>query len=395
MKLCGIDTRVLPSLPKPQFPPVALGYVHSIAACIGATDAVEIFPSYGCPKICCRILQTSFNEEEVIDDHMCPVHPYIRHKSPLDGPTFFKVQIIILKETSPPFITEEWPELNEYLPSTIPAAAPTNCITWIHSSQIQNIVFLPHAHHCIQQTYGNLSGRVDLYHVNYYAMFNQAIDDSVQFDEIDHRSIDGYNLFGYPTNSHRCYAYTSYSERIFESISQITRCSDALLVKTGAVNGQVSKKLPFPIESFNYLVRMFETGHQDSLEFARNNSFQTKVKITTDNMTLSVDKVKCTRWAISAKNVDGFQAMRSIIGRVGFGVKKKHPNLSAIQRNDGSNRLTIQEHDLIHIVDLDETQILYRDESVEDYRRGRDLSDCLTRNKCKRTLSSCTHRPNQ
>lgn len=46
--------------------------------------------------------------------------------------------------------------------------------------------------------------------------------------------------------------------------------------------------------------------------------------------------------------------------------QKKHPNLGAINKNDGSNRLTIQEHDLIHIVDLDESEVLYRDESVED-----------------------------
>ncbi len=77
-------------------------------------------------------------------------------------------------------------------------------------------------------------------------------------------------------------------------------------------------------------------------------------------MTLSVAKTKSTKWSITAINVDGFEAFRSVIGRIGYGIKKKHPNIPAINSNDGSNRLTIQEQDLIHNVDLDEDNILYR-----------------------------------
>jgi hypothetical protein len=142
--------------------------------------------------------------------------------------------------------------------------------------------------------------------------------------------------------------------------------SDTMLVKTGAVNGQVSRKIPIPIESFNYMMRMMETRHQHCLEFAKNRQFQTKVKITTDNLTLSVDKVKCTRWAVTARTVEGFEALREVIGRVGYGLKKRHPNLSAINSNDGRNRLTVQEHDLIHVVHLDEHEVLYNDNSMSE-----------------------------
>jgi hypothetical protein len=40
--------------------------------------------------------------------------------------------------------------------------------------------------------------------------------------------------------------YTSYTERCFESISQITRLADSMLTKMGAVNSQVTKKSPLP-----------------------------------------------------------------------------------------------------------------------------------------------------
>jgi hypothetical protein len=99
------------------------------------------------------------------------------------------------------------------------------------------------------------------------------------------------------------------------------------------------------------------------LEFALNHHFPTKVKITTDNLTLSVDKAICTRYAITARNVSGFDALRAMVGRVGYGVKKKHPNLSAIDANDGSNRLTVQEQDLIHLVHVDKEEVLLQDNS--------------------------------
>lgn len=137
------------------------------------------------------------------------------------------------------------------MPTTIPAVAPTNCVVWIHSTQIQNIVFLPHSYQCIQQTFGNVSRRVDMYYVDHSANFTLRTDGeyTLDFEVIEHRGIDGYNMFGHPTNSPRCYGYTSFSERTFESIAQITRLSDCMLVKTGKVNRQVSKKMPMPIEA--------------------------------------------------------------------------------------------------------------------------------------------------
>jgi hypothetical protein len=173
-------------------------------------------------------------------------------------------------------------------------------------------------------------------------------------------------MFEHPSDRPRVNGYISYSERIFESVSQITRLSDSMLVKTGALKRQVTKKVAMPRESWNYILRTLETSSQEYLEFALNHHFPSKVKITTDNLTLSVNKIKCTRYAVTARNVEGFDALRTVIGRVGYGVKKKHPNMSAIEANNGSNRLTVQEHDLIHVVHVNEDEVLYRDSSFED-----------------------------
>jgi hypothetical protein len=220
----------------------------------------------------------------------------------------------------------------------------------------------------VKQTYGNLSGRVDMYYIQHNVHFGKRRNGEYQhyFSELEHSGEEAYNMFDHPSNRPRVNGYISYSERIFHSVCQVARLSDSMLIKMGAVNQQVTKKMHFPRESWNYVLTALETRGQHCLEFSLNHSVPMKVKVTTDNLTLSVDKVNCTRYVITAKNVDGFDVVRSIIGRVGCGVKKKHPNLGAINKNDGSNRLTIQEHDLIHIVDLDESEVLYRDESVED-----------------------------
>jgi hypothetical protein len=60
--------------------------------------------------------------------------------------------------------------------------------------------------------------------------------------------------------------YTSYTERCFESISQITRLADSMLTKMGAVNSQVTKKIPFPFESYRCIHKILNDDHQGNLQ---------------------------------------------------------------------------------------------------------------------------------
>lgn len=145
MKLCGIDVCSLPFFPAPEYPPKALAYVSQISACLGSTDAVEIAQSHSCTApLIGRILETSFDEEQVRNDEHAPPHPYIIEKEVLDGSAFFRVQIIMMKEHTPHQYVQDWPPSDETILHTITAAAPTNCVLWIHSAQILNVVFLPH-----------------------------------------------------------------------------------------------------------------------------------------------------------------------------------------------------------------------------------------------------------
>lgn len=373
MKLCGIDVCLLPYISGPEYPPTALAYVSQIAACLGPTDAVEISQSHSCTApLIGRILETSFDEDQARNDEFAPPHPYITNKDVLDGPAFFRVQIYMMKEFTPPQFAQDWPPADESTPHTITPAAPTNCVIWIHSSQILSLVFLPHVHHVINQKYGNLSGRADVHYVQYSLSFDDRPRRSQpagyvehHYSELELNGDDAYNMFEHPSNRPKVHGYISYSERVFESIAQVARLSDSMLVKTGSINRQVTKKIYLPRESWNYVLSQLETRSQEYLEFALNHHSPTKVKITTDNLTLLVDKAICTRYAITARNVSGFDALRAVVGRVGYGVKKKHPNLSAINANDGSNRLTVQEQDLIHLVHVDEEEVLLQDNSFE------------------------------
>jgi hypothetical protein len=76
--------------------------------------------------------------------------------------------------------------------------------------------------------------------------------------------------------------------------------------------------------------------------------------------------VKSTKWTVTANTIEGFESLRRVIGRIGYGVQKWHPNSAASTATDGSNCCTVQEHDLIHVVDLNDNNILYRDGMSDD-----------------------------
>ena len=359
---------ILPSLPKPQFPPPALGYVDGLHACIGATDTITFadynWPFYG------RIIETSFDKEAVINDPTCVCHSRISRVPACRPNLFFKVQVyaVTLSNNSSGLqqIKGSWPSINSSMPDTIPGAAPTNCIVWIHACQVHDPAFFPHAYDCINQTYGNLSGRDDMFHVDHCLFVSKSGDGfALQFESIAHSGDDSYHIFGYP-RPNLITGYTSYTERIFESVCQITRLADTMLTKTGLINSQVTKKIPFPFEAYRFIHGKLDQRHQENLQWSHHSSYSVKTKITTDNLTLSIAKVKSTKWTITANSIEGFDSLRRVVGRIGFGVKKRHPTLAALTANDGSNRLTVQEQDLIHIVDLNDNNILYRGGMSDD-----------------------------
>jgi hypothetical protein len=218
--------------------------VDCLHACIGATDTITFadynWPFYG------RIIETSFDKEAVVNDPTCVCHSRISRVPACRPNLFFKVQVyaVTVSNNSSGLqqIKASWPSINSSMPDTIPGAAPTNCIAWIHACQVINAAFFPHAYDCINQTYGNLSGRDDMFHVDHCLFVSKSGDGfALQFESIDHSGDDSYHIFGYP-HPNLITGYTSYTERIFESVCQITRLADSMLTKTGLINSQVTKK---------------------------------------------------------------------------------------------------------------------------------------------------------
>jgi hypothetical protein len=133
-----------------------------------------------------------------------------------------------------------------------------------------------------------------------------------------------------------------------------------MLTKTGLINSQVTKKIPLSFETYRFIHRNLNERHQNNLQWSHHSSYPVKTKITTDNLTLSIAKVKSTKWTITANSTKGFDSLRRVIGRIGIGVKKRHPTLAALSANDGSKQ------DLIHLVDLNDNNILYREGTSDD-----------------------------
>jgi hypothetical protein len=100
-----------------------------------------------------------------------------------------------------------------------------------------------------------------------------------------------------------------------------------MLTNTGAINSQVTKKIAFPFESYKLIHEKLSCEHQGNLQWSHHSSYPMKTKITSDNMTLSISKVKAAKWTITATSVEGFESLRAVIGRIGYGVKKGTPIL--------------------------------------------------------------------
>jgi hypothetical protein len=55
-----------------------------------------------------------------------------------------------------------------------------------------------------------------------------------KFESVDHSCDDSHHIFGYP-HPNLITGYTSYTERTFESVCQITKVADSIITKTGLI----------------------------------------------------------------------------------------------------------------------------------------------------------------
>eukprot|EP00956_Cyclotella_meneghiniana_P009161 scaffold12557_cov75-Cyclotella_meneghiniana.AAC.5 len=252
----------------------------------------------------------------------------------------------------------EWPHLNPDLPDKLPPAEPSNCMMWIHASQILDLAFFPHSIHCVNQIDGNLSGRHKVFHVDHHVFLhrdNDFLNNIIHFKPI---SPTAYGMFGHLHQDHFP-GYVSFTERIHESLCQLSKTSSAILNKAGNIHQRARKKTHIPWESWKYIY--FKLHLKQSVLNVSKVSAKVRTPITIDNLTMSVGRSTTKKFTVVAKDIAGFEVLQSLITRIGLGVRKRHPKLSTIEARDGSNILTVQEQDTIHVVDIDSNQVLYRD----------------------------------
>jgi hypothetical protein len=105
-------------------------------------------------------------------------------------------------------------------------AAPTNCLTWVLICQIQDIVFVPHVNQCIQQLFGPLCGSSKTFYISHRVVFEQE-SNNFQFVSL---SNDEYAAFRFTSTSSSPLPST-YTERTFETLKEVTTANAKLLVK--------------------------------------------------------------------------------------------------------------------------------------------------------------------
>ena len=155
------------------------------------------------------------------------------------------------------------------------------------------------------------------------------------------------------------YISISFTERMHKSMRLLSPTTSSMLNKTRNLNQCARKKLPLPWEAYKYIHQLLHFKQPDipvSKVTAKIHN-----PIMQDNLTLSVCKSNTTKYTVLASNITGFEALCCFITRVGLGVKKRNPKLTTVNTNtgNGSDTLTVQEQDTIHLVDVESCRVCY------------------------------------
>jgi len=196
------------------------------------------------PMIIGRILFINNNPEKNINNQhivYCGRAECIHPNASFGGP-LVRVQIYIPRFSTTVATSYVWPSLSQEfrLPTHgLTEAAPTNCIVWISSDQIENTIFFPHVDGCYHQIYGPLAGRVHTNFVRFYICLEHSTEnDSVQFTFHPIGTQD-YDAFGETTNTK--------TYRRMETLMHITRITQQLLIKNGRLGGTYGKQCFYPL----------------------------------------------------------------------------------------------------------------------------------------------------
>jgi hypothetical protein len=167
-------------------------------------------------------------------------------------------------------------------------------------------------------------------------------------------SSEHYSPFGYDTFSTRPH-FTTFTERMAESILCFTRAFTKLLVRSGQVLGNQTVTLNLSIESWYFISKRL--GNNIDLEYKTTRT-KTKQNITHPNLSLESKKLVTYKETITARSPEGYDTFRELFSSTaGIGVRKRHPPTKTVG-NVNLNPSHLQETDTVHMCDVDPSYLM-------------------------------------
>ena len=361
----GVSYAVISTLPIPLYPPVIAAFAPQINRMISPGDTVRIFPDI-VDCLLARVIDIEPNREAVFASSI-PVH--LQHiEAELSTRPFLKIQLILNRDQSIAISPgSEWPVLSEEIMMAtrgIHQVAHTNCIMWISPEQIIDLVTIFHTSHCINHTFGSISGREDACFTCSNAIFDHLAENEVTEHKMEFVLPSAYLIFGPSTNKSNPVFITE-SEKNAEFKYTIHRIMHKLLTKAGKIGGTALYTGPLPKDQWchftNALIRL---DHTLAPAPSAISTMDTAHHVLHGHLSLETKYLPTTITTITAKSPSQFDALRCLFSKsIGVGIRKRPPNRTDCKA--GRRVFSIQEADVVNLVAIDL-------EGLEDDAEGMD-----------------------
>ena len=331
---------VLSAPPIPEYPSTFAVYTKSVNSYVAGSDTVRVREAEDCPSIVGRVLTFVNDVKDIPDDEA--KHPFLLNNSPLPS-TSKPVRLHWhLVNNNEHFSTTNcfWGRQNKLRRACgdIEEAAPTNCIIWVSSCQISQIVYFIHRIDCENQVYGPVHHRTNTFLVRFVAIFQPAGNhpsfDVEELPPCDFASFQTSSTIGTPATC---------TERQLEFLLSECQISQELLTKSGKLASSVSKTTTMSREKAVWLQSQLA-----SVDTNQQLTVKTKQCISHSNLSLEAAILPTTKITIRASSTADFDELRQLFhSGYGTGVRKKFPpikdlalrmlNPSCLHRGDTIN----------------------------------------------------------
>ncbi len=324
---------VLSAPPIPEYPSTFAVYIESVNSYVAGSDTVRVREAEDCPSIVGRVTTVVNDVKDIPADEA--MHPFLLKNSPLPSTSKpIRLQWHFVNNNEHYLTTNRFwgrPSKLRRACGDIEEAAPTNCVIWVSSCQISQIVYFIHRLDCENQIYGPVHHRTNTFLIRFVATF-QPIGNNPSFniEEIPHC-----DFASFPTASTTGTPATC-TERQLEFLLAECQLSQDLLTKSGKLASSVSKTTPMSREKAEWLQSQLA-----SVDTNQQSTGRTKQCISHSNLSIEAAVLPTTKITIRACSSADFNELRELFhSGYGTGVRKKFPPIKDLAlRNLNPSRL--------------------------------------------------------